>query len=264
MADLFLYAKPTGATVTLTLDTGQVVPGAPVVANGRDDAYRLTLPPNTLTQGGVAVAAADGCVAQRVRGILLTDGDPASFEFDDFGELAVATAPPEPGPEPTPTPDPTADPLAIITAVYEQGEFDLSTKEGNGEYTEAACTALHEQHSPHWGHIRKTGAQNQWNGHAVDAIMTLYPIGATVPGGYDIILNSVSPDASPTFHYAGGPDPTLWYYPAAPAADAALNTQLVDAADDIRVVLHKTQGAKRYVAALLDVVDRLVRRRAGV
>ena len=39
-------------------------------------------------------------------------------------------------------------------------------------------------------------------------------------------------------------------------------TMRADAADDIRVVLHKTQGAKRYVAALLDVVDRLVRRRA--
>ena len=257
MADLYLYAKPKAATITVTLDSGQAITGTSVFANGRDDAYLVALPSGTSSQGAVAEAVCEGRRTESIRGIVnVVDTAHAFIEFDDFGELEDLAEPP---PEPQPTPDPNADPLAIITAVYEQGDFDLSTKEGNGEFTEAACTALHDQHSPHWGHIRKTGAQNQYNGHAVDAIMTLYPIGETAAGGYDIVLNSVSPDAEPTFHYAGGPDPNLWYYPAAPVQYAALNTQLVDLSDEIREKLRKVKGGEDLAVELLEVVDRLVR-----
>jgi hypothetical protein len=87
-------------------------------------------------------------------------------------------------------------------------------KEGCGAFTEAACAALNEQHSADWGHIKKDPAQNQYNGHAVDAIMLRATAGVTTPGIYDIIMSTESPDALPAWSYKGPPDLALWYYPA--------------------------------------------------
>lgn len=255
MPDLYFYSS--APALTVTLDSGQTLEGARCTHKDRE-AYLVSVPAGAT--GGMRVSTPGFTWADSQRGLLVlpTDGNPeCTFALDDI----YGSETPTPGPEPPPV-DPNADPLAIITAVYEQGDFDLETKDGNGQFTEAACTALHEQHSPHWGHIAKSGAQNQYNGHAVDAIMTLYPIGETAAGGYDIILNSVSPDAEPTFHYAGGPDPNLWYYPAAAAETAALTTELVDVSDEIQDKLRKVKGGEDLAIELLEVVDRLVRRRA--
>lgn len=215
--ELYIYAKPAESVVDLMLDNGTHLSAPTTSANGRDDAHRLQLPSGTSGQGGVITVSAPGRVSQRVRGIAApSDGGVALFMFDDFGELPVA---PPPVPEPAPPRDPSLDPFAIINAVYQQGEFDLSTKAGCGEYTEAACEALNEQHSPWWGHIRKNPGQNQWVGpsgvgHAIDAVQLMAQAGSTGPGIYDIILSTESPDAMPAWSYKGPPDPTLWYYPA--------------------------------------------------
>ena len=60
-----------------------------------------------------------------------------------------------------------------------------------------------------WGHILKTPGQNQYNGHAVDALMCL---AGPDNGIWDIVHDSVSPNASPQYIYKGPADPNLWYY----------------------------------------------------
>lgn len=65
------------------------------------------------------------------------------------------------------TPDPTVpNKLADIQAIFNAGNFDLSTLDGCGIFVEAVVDALPEE----WGHIRKIPGQTQYNGHAVDAI----------------------------------------------------------------------------------------------
>jgi hypothetical protein len=208
---LTIYATPAETIVELTLDSGAILSAPTTSANGRDDAHVLALPAGTSGQGSVLTVTCVGRLSQRVRGIVHPSdaGGAALFQFDDFGELAVATTTPTP-PTPEPTPPPSGeDPEAIIQAVYEMGDYDLSTHDGCGQFTEACCTALHTQHSDLWGHIAKYGAQNQYNGHAVDALMLLAGEGC---GIYDIIHDSVSPNASPAYNYKGAPDYELWYY----------------------------------------------------
>lgn len=208
--ELYLYTTPLEADVELALDDGRVIPGVPCVANGRDDAHKLTLPADVTSQGAVLRVTCSGYGPFENRGIL--NPSRPCFELDDVRLTPVDTS----TPEPEPGPDPNADPAAIIQAVYDLGDFNLATKAGCGLFTEACCTALHDQHSAMWGHIKKVEGQNQFNAHAVDAVMLMTQAGSTPPGGYDIIHNSVSVDASPAFNYAGVADGTLWYYPAAP------------------------------------------------
>jgi hypothetical protein len=119
---------------------------------------------------------------------------------------------PDPVPVPIPPqPDPTT-PLGIIKQVYATGLYDLRTKEGCGKFTEACCTALHEKLSASYGHLRKSGAQNQYNGHAVDALQRLVPM--LESGVFDIIQSSESPEAKPAYNKAGDSEPDKWYYPA--------------------------------------------------
>jgi hypothetical protein len=206
---LTIYAKPSGTVVQLTLDSGQVLTATTTTASGRDDAHVLPLPDSTRGQGSVLTVMCDGHQPQTVRGILHPNDDdgPALFQFDDFGALAVTTVTP-PTPEPPPTTG-TDDPEAIIQAVYARDDHDLSTHDGCGQFTEACCDQLHTDASQWWGHIRKTAGQNQYNGHAVDALMLASGEGA---GIYDIIHDSVSPTATPQYIYKGPPDLTLWYY----------------------------------------------------
>jgi hypothetical protein len=208
MSELYFYSTPRESVVTLTLDTGTTITGTPCTANGRDDAHRLPLPSGTPTQGGLLRVTCDGHTAFEGRGIVDTDAEPG-FIFDD-----IHLSPLPPPPQPPPPPNPDADPKAIIDAVYESGDFDLATHDGCGQFTEAVCTALHEQQSGLWGHIKKSGAQNQYNSHAVDAVQLLGQAGSTQPGIYDIVHDSVSPNASPACNYKGVPDPTLYLYPA--------------------------------------------------
>jgi hypothetical protein len=76
---------------------------------------------------------------------------------------------------------------------------------------------LHTESSGYWGHIAKQPGQNQYNGHAVDAVMLPLNIPGTAAGIYDIIFSSVSAEAKPVFNMAGPPEYEKWYYPAADA-----------------------------------------------
>lgn len=200
MPDLFIYTTPAEASVRLTLDSGAVLDGEPCVANGRQDAHRLAVPPDTPAQGGLLRVSCAGKTPFEGRGIVRG----TEFVFDDV-HLADAAVEPEPPPV---FPYPTGTPEEIIVQVYDQGDHDLETKQGCGEFVEDCCDALHAS-DPMWGHIKKTGAQNQWNGHAVDALMLA---AGEACGIYDIIHDSESPNATPSYTYKGAPDLSLWYY----------------------------------------------------
>lgn len=205
MPDLYLYSTPPDAAVTLTLDSGAVLHGIPCEANGRTDAHRLRVLPDTPTQGGLLHVTCDGMTPFSGRGIVEVVDDDVAFLYDD---IHLQELPPPPSLPPRP--NPYQDPFAIIQAVYEQGEFDLSEKEGCGEYTEAACLELFKQQSWLWGHIRKKPEQNQWAGHAVDAVMLLVKAGDTDAGIYDIILDTESENAKPAWTWKGPPDANLF------------------------------------------------------
>ena len=215
MNELYIYARPLDSLVELTLDSGQYLSAHSTHANGRDDAHILVLPEGTHGQGGRLTVTAEGRQGSSVRGIVAPsdNGSPAMFLFDDFGELPLddeASQPPEPEtPEPPDIEATNAE--EIVHEVYNNTNHDLSTHDGCGAFTEDCCVALHENDSDLWGHIRKPDpGQNQYNGHAVDALMLLAGEGC---GIYDIIHDSVSPNATPAYNYKGPPDPELWYYP---------------------------------------------------
>jgi hypothetical protein len=203
MAELVIYATPPEAEVSLYLDDGRLIVGVSQSVNGRGDAHVLALPPEVAAQGSTLSIVCVGYQPFGNRGIVSTDEDAAIFILDD-----VHLTPVEAAPSPTPPPVPQ-EPAAVIQAVYDTGDHDLSTHDGCGRFTEACCTELHAQ-DPMWGHIRKTGGQNQYNGHAVDAVYLLAGSGA---GVYDIIHDSVSPNASPQCLWKDAGDPELWYYP---------------------------------------------------
>lgn len=207
--ELYIYTTPSGSTVVLRLDSGEVISGVPCSANNRHDAHRCTLPANLSAQGAVLEVSCDGYVTFANRGVILpAEDEPALFMLDDV-HLTDAPTAPAPGPEPPPE----SDPLTLIQAVYATGEHDLSTKEGCGRFTEACCTSLHDHNSEAWMHDKRTPPQNNYNGHAVDAIQC---IAGQYYGMWDIIHSSVSPDASPCFNLAGPPNPGNAFYPAAP------------------------------------------------
>lgn len=212
MSELYFYSTPAEAKVVLTLDNGLVIEGVPVTANGRGDAHKIILPPRTPTQGGFLGVSYDGYTSFSGRGIVLeanidTGADP-QFIFDD-----VHLVPLPPPPALPPKPNPNLNPFDVTQAVYDTGQYDLSTKEGCGEYTEACCLELFIKHARLWAHIRKEPAQNQWAGHAVDAIQLFVKAGGTDPGIYDIIWSTESPEAKPAWSYKGPPDPNLWMSP---------------------------------------------------
>lgn len=216
MPNLFIYTTPAEASVMLTLDSGLEIVGEPCRVNGRDDAHVIRLPPDT-TGGALLEVACPGYVYRGDRGLVIPPSaatGEAHFQLDDV-RMSEVPAIPEPPPR-----NQYLDPFATIQAVYEQGEYDLATKEGCGEYTEACCSALNAQQSPLWGHIRKRPEQNQWQGHAVDAIQLLAKAGDTDSGIYDIILDTESPNAAPAWSYKGASEPDLWYYGPMPCPQA--------------------------------------------
>lgn len=205
---LILYTTPAEAAVRLTLDAGAVIDGVPTMAHGRDDAHALELPAQTTGGAALEITAPDK-TPFTVRGLMIPPTAPsteAHFQLDDVHLADVPAAPAPPDPMPTP---PATDPEGIIHEVYATGLYNLGTHEGCGEFTEACCTALHERDSSMWGHIKKNPGQNQYNGHAVDAVMLLAGEGC---GIFDIVLDSVSPNAAPAYNYKGEPEPELWYY----------------------------------------------------
>lgn len=211
MGTLYIYTTPKESTVQLTLDDGSILNGSEAMsANGRDDAHAVAVPDGAPAQGSVLSVSCEGYYDFAMRGI--TSSAP-QFILDDIRlteEAAPTPTPPDPGPGPTPPQPIATDPEGIINEVYATGQYDLATHDGCGQFTEACCTELHTRHSSMWGHIKKTGGQNQYNGHAVDAVYLLAGEGA---GVYDIIHDSVSPNASPAYNWKDPGDPNLWYYP---------------------------------------------------
>jgi hypothetical protein len=199
-----VYPTPLDAQVTLTPD-GSGVPavGERGVDHIGNPCQHVRLPRETPTGHGAWLeVAAPGYTPLHLHGRLDVSAGQAWMGFDIF----VLTAEPEPAPTPPPS---TRTPEEIMAGI----PANLTTVDGCGQYTEDAGKALHDEHGPAWGHIRKTPAQHQWNGHAVDALMLLYPCKGVQPGVYDIVQNSSSPEASKSFNWVGPPDPALWYYP---------------------------------------------------
>lgn len=206
---LYLYINPVNAIAQLTADNGVSIIGIPTTHQNRQDAQQFDIPFDTGGMGSSLRITHDGYAPFDGRAILIAEADEAYLNMDDFRLQPIAVTPPNP--TPPPNQGFHGDPEEIINQVYQKTHPDLSTKEGCGKFTEDCCTALHENHSQWWGHIRKNPGQNQYNGHAVDAVMLATGEGS---GGYDIIHDSVSPNASPACNYAGPADLELWYYPA--------------------------------------------------
>lgn len=212
---LFIYPDPLDATCLLHSDSGVVIQSYRDNIHGRDGHY-FDIPDSVPSGWGARLEISkSGYFTLEQRGVLTSVGDAWVFLSDDFKLIKVPPTPiPVPVPIPTPAPTYPTDPLGIINLIYKVGRFDLARKEECGKFTEACCEALHKNHSTGWGHIRKFGAQNQFNGHAVDAIQLLGDTTDTRQGIYDLIFDSESPDAKPQFIRKGDSDFSLWYYPA--------------------------------------------------
>lgn len=234
MAKLLIFPNPLTAACILAHDSGlQVMGNDDVDFDGRPgQSFEL---PIDLPQGNGCsiIINANGKMPFTQRGILwYKDGvlvfpwyadRTAAFVADDFTLVdipppVIIEVPAEPEP-PVIDPDVPNSPLAVIDAVYDKTNPNLETKDGCGEFTESSVTALHNLSSPFFGHLRKHPPQNNYNGHGVDIAHLLRDFvandGQIVEAGiYDIIVNSESVDALPSFNYKGPADPNEWYYPA--------------------------------------------------
>ena len=90
-----------------------------------------------------------------------------------------------------PTGEPTAKNMLWVleqvhnTQTWRLGKEFEDAPDGRGAFIEAAVVRLHAI-DPNWGHIRKHGGQNQYNGHAVDAIIYKRPDGSAAEI-YDVV-----------------------------------------------------------------------------
>lgn len=240
MSNLYFYSKPKEAQVKLKPDSGQEIIGEPVSYNGRDDAHLLKLPANITSQGAELTVTLEGHEREiSDRGILVPKttcphcgkvvSDKPHFELDDIHLKKIE----ESKPPPEPSGPPSNKPIDIINWVYSSGLYNLATHSGCGLFTEACCTELHNRNHAGFGHIKKNPGQNQFNGHAVDAVSCI--VGPEY-GVWDIITNSVSSSAKPAYNDAGEPNPKEWYYPAAPISSKILaDSQALEA-----VIVDKT------------------------
>jgi hypothetical protein len=236
----FVFFPPPGFHCTLTPDSGAAVVGVPHTDPQGRVGQVCTLPDATPSgHGATYEQTAPGKIPIRVRGFLVHEGPVARLQVDDYTSLDIPE-PAAPAPGPTPPPQTGGSPLDIINRVYNETRPNLATAAGCGAFTEDVCTALHNEHSQAWGHIAKDPGQNQYNGHAVDAVMLLGNTADTSAGIYDIIFSSASPEAKPVFNYVEPPKYELWYYPAN-AATRGVVAFYVDGAG----ILGKLGGAIR-------------------
>ena len=215
----FVFTNPASASVRLAHDGGwsaTAVPGTDPL--GR--AGQVFEIPDSVPQAGAQLSLeAEGKVPITLRGVLsYPDFDPtrAYLQCDDF-TMVDLPAPPEP-PIPPPTPTPTS-PLEVINGVYASGNYNLATHVGCGQFTEECCRQLAAAFGAVWGHVAKSPGQNQYNNHAVDAVMSL---AGSDHGIWDIIVSSVSSSARPAFNRAGDSKPELWRPPAPLPCQAAV------------------------------------------
>jgi hypothetical protein len=210
--ELYRFTDPGDASISIEFDSGEVIDGVPTIVQtdqGPRDGFVLAVPLG-LTGGVVLTVEREGYVTFSNRAIFWPNPDgPAGLDIDDIRlvELPEPEQPPQPAPGP-----PSNKPLDIINWVYAGGTgqtFNLYMKQGCGEFTEACCRELHQRNNAHFGHIKKRPEQNQWNGHAVDAISCL---SGEEYGVWDIIYSSESSQAKPVYNHAGDPVPEEWYY----------------------------------------------------
>ena len=209
------YPDPADASFIVTPDVGGAYSSVPYTnpPDGRQGGATVLPDGIPENQGAVIKINKSGFKEWTARGFLrFYPEGVARLEVDD-AHLTVDDTVVVP-PDPT-TPDPYANPLDIINYVFESTKPNLSSAAGCGKFTEDCCKELHDKMHPAWGHIKKNPGQNQFNGHAVDAIMLLVYSGNTAPAIYDIIFSSASPEAKPVFNRADNVNPELWYYPPA-------------------------------------------------
>lgn len=209
----YIFTDPPNAVCQLFTDSGYNTVAIPDTHPSGRQGQVFNIPDNVpANQGTRLYMFAEGRASLDFRGILTyADEQYAYMQLDDF-TLPVSTSP---SPTPIPPPDTggpaTNSPSDIIAWVFSNGGHDLSTHDGCGEFTEECCDELHERNSELWGHIRKNPGQNQYNTHAVDAVQCL---GGPEYGIWDIIHDSVSPNATWAYNNKGPADPNLFCYPA--------------------------------------------------
>ncbi len=220
--ELILFVAP-GTTGQARRDDGSTYGSHPAVyddgsASGRPG-IGFTFPDITPNGNGVGItlSSAPGITLRGILWLRVPEfiypwvrTETAAWQLDDLTPLVVPAVPAPP----VNTQDPNRIPLDIIKAIEATGQYDLTTKEGCGRFTEDCCTHLHVLHSVNWGHVRKVGQQNQFNGHAVDAIMLKEPTQNTPAAIYDIIVNSEAPGAHAALNVSSPANPAIWYYPA--------------------------------------------------
>jgi len=212
--ELILYSQPVdNAIPTLRHDNGVIAVGEEGYDQAGNKCLVVHLPPDFTIGHGVTVEwAHPEYVIEPQHCKIIQETGGKCWLLHDIWRLSQMVVVPPTEPEPIPVPGET--PEEIIQYVYESTLPNLGTHEGCGEFTENVQTALSNSLSPLYGHISKTPGQNQYNGHAVDAIMLLMDFDGVVAGVYDIISNSVSDEARPAFNHVGPPDSNLWYNPA--------------------------------------------------
>lgn len=220
MSKLIVYPDPLDSVVRIESDSGWFGILTPYTHTDGRKGQAVDVPDDIQSGWGSRLTVSHGAkVTFSNRGFLVNQSGAWRFLLDDVTLLDVPKpCPPCPDCPPVDPPhNMPSDPKGIIDWTFTHGTFDLASKDGCGRFTEACCTNLHNGHAAAWGHVRKSGAQNQFNGHAVDAVMLLVPHqDGTRSGIYDLIFSSESTSAKPTFNYAGAVEQSLWYYPAAP------------------------------------------------
>ena len=105
----------------------------------------------------------------------------------------------------------------ILDALFAEKPWDFSewnedNPTGRGQFTEEGVQRIHDVDA-RFGHIRKRGGQNQYNGHAVDALNFKCDDGVTAEI-YDIAGGK--PGSKPAWHFWKRLPENLdkWYYPA--------------------------------------------------
>lgn len=226
---IFLFAEGINVIARMKHDTaGWDLPAVQDIhpITGRS-CFSIEVPVETESGHGCELMIlADNKVPYNVRGRLLTlMGEIPEWVYlvDDFRLQDEVECPKLPVPIPPIPPSLSKTPQELINKIHKSGQYDLSTKEGCGQFTERCVNELHTTFSPSYGHIKKLPAQNQYNGHAVDALNLLNGHAnldgtTTQEGVYDIIFNSESHDpdnpSKPVFNRVGPANHSLWYYPA--------------------------------------------------
>lgn len=208
----YVFTTPSNALCQLSVDEGWSSMAIPATHPTGRLGQVFVIPDNIHdNQGASLTISSEGYTNLAFRGILTyADSQYAYMQCDDFVLVQNSVVPP---PQPPLTDGPASNsPEDIISWVFNKHTHDLATHEGCGEFTEECCDELHVRNNSTWGHIKKNPGQNQYNTHAVDALQCL---GGTYTGIWDIIHDSVSPNATWQFINKGPADPNLYCYPAA-------------------------------------------------